>query len=52
VGIVASIAFEAEHDTQLRAIDAGALFGINLTRLACGGGRGEAWRRRPSYFLV
>ncbi|MFT3720673.1 CysB family HTH-type transcriptional regulator [Pseudorhodoferax sp.] len=34
VGIVASIAFEAERDTQLRAIDAGALFGINLTKLA------------------
>ena len=34
VGIVASIAFEAERDTHLRAIDAGALFGINLTRLA------------------
>jgi LysR family cys regulon transcriptional activator len=34
VGIIASIAFEAERDTQLRAIDAGALFGINLTRLA------------------
>ncbi|MDF1485563.1 CysB family HTH-type transcriptional regulator [Ramlibacter sp. H39-3-26] len=34
VGIVASIAFEAERDLQLRAIDAGALFGINLTRLA------------------
>ncbi len=34
VGIVASIAFEAERDTHLRAIDAGGLFGINLTRLA------------------
>ncbi|MEC5214318.1 LysR family cys regulon transcriptional activator [Polaromonas sp. CG_9.5] len=34
VGIVASIAFEAERDTALRALDAGALFGINLTRLA------------------
>ncbi|MBV8617420.1 MAG: CysB family HTH-type transcriptional regulator [Curvibacter sp.] len=34
VGIVASIAYEAERDTNLRAIDAGHLFGINLTRLA------------------
>ena len=34
VGIVASIAFEAERDLTLRAIDAGNLFGINLTKLA------------------
>ena len=34
VGIVASIAFEAERDLSLRAIDAGELFGINLTKLA------------------
>ncbi len=34
VGIVASIAFEAERDTQLRAVDAGHLFGINETKLA------------------
>ena len=34
VGIVASIAYEAERDTGLRAIEAGHLFGINLTRLA------------------
>lgn len=34
VGIVASIAFEAERDTQLQALDAGELFGINLTKLA------------------
>jgi LysR family cys regulon transcriptional activator len=34
VGIVASIAYEAERDTDLRALDAGALFGINLTKLA------------------
>jgi LysR family transcriptional regulator, cys regulon transcriptional activator len=34
VGIVASIAYEAERDTHLRAMDAGALFGVNLTRLA------------------
>ena len=34
VGIVASIAYEAERDTALRALDAGSLFGINLTKLA------------------
>lgn len=34
VGIVASIAYEAERDTGLRAIDVGHLFGINLTKLA------------------
>ena len=34
VGIVASIAFEAERDTRLRSLDAGALFGINQTKLA------------------
>lgn len=34
VGIVASIAYEAGRDTALRALDAGALFGINQTRLA------------------
>lgn len=34
VGIVAGIAYEAERDTQLRAVDAGPLFGINTTKLA------------------
>ncbi|WP_077001113.1 CysB family HTH-type transcriptional regulator [Variovorax sp. KK3] len=34
VGVVAGIAFEAERDTHLRALDAGELFGINQTRLA------------------
>jgi len=34
VGIVASIAYEAERDTGLRALDVGHLFGINLTKLA------------------
>jgi LysR family transcriptional regulator, cys regulon transcriptional activator len=34
VGIVASIAFDAERDRQLEALDAGHLFKINLTRLA------------------
>lgn len=34
VGIVASIAFEAERDLALRAVDVGHLFGINMTKLA------------------
>jgi LysR family cys regulon transcriptional activator len=34
VGIVAGVAFEAERDIRLRAIDAGHLFGINVTKLA------------------
>lgn len=34
VGIVAGIAFEAERDLRLRAVDAGHLFGINLIKLA------------------
>lgn len=42
VGIVASIAFDAERDRTLRAIDAGALFEVNLTRLAI---RRGSWLR-------
>ncbi|RZL66299.1 MAG: CysB family HTH-type transcriptional regulator [Variovorax sp.] len=34
VGIVAGIAYDAERDLTLRSLDAGRLFGINLTRLA------------------
>ena len=34
VGVVASIAFDPDRDRNLRAIDAGHLFAINLTRLA------------------
>jgi len=34
VGIVASIAFDAERDRNLRARDAGHLFEVNVTRLA------------------
>jgi LysR family cys regulon transcriptional activator len=33
VGIVASIAFDEERDLTLRAIDAGHLFAVNLTKL-------------------
>jgi len=39
VGIVASIAFDGERDTALRAIDAGKLFEMNLTKLAVRRGR-------------
>jgi LysR family cys regulon transcriptional activator len=34
VGIVASIAYDAERDRALSALDAGHLFAVNLTRLA------------------
>ena len=34
VGIVPGIAYETERDTQLPALDARSLFGINLTKLA------------------
>jgi len=34
VGIVASIAFDDERDRNLRALEAGHLFELNLTRLA------------------
>ncbi len=34
IGIVASIAFDPERDRTLRALDAGHLFDINVTRLA------------------
>lgn len=34
VGIVASIAFDEERDRTLRALDAGHLFAMNLTKLA------------------
>ena len=32
VGIVASIAFDDERDRDLRALDAGHLFAVNVTR--------------------
>jgi LysR family cys regulon transcriptional activator len=34
VGIIAAMAFDAERDRSLRAIDAGHLFGTNTTRIA------------------
>ncbi|WP_304308199.1 CysB family HTH-type transcriptional regulator [Pseudacidovorax intermedius] len=49
VGIVAGVAFEAERDTGLRAVDAGALFGINHTRLAV---RRGSYLRRYVYAFI
>jgi LysR family cys regulon transcriptional activator len=34
VGVVASIAYDEERDRNLKAIDAGHLFAVNMTRLA------------------
>ncbi|WP_280153379.1 CysB family HTH-type transcriptional regulator [Piscinibacter sp. XHJ-5] len=49
VGIVASIAFDAERDRSLRAIDAGALFEVNVTRLAV---RRGTWLRGYVYAFI
>jgi len=49
IGIVAGMAFEAERDTNLRAADAGALFGVNSTRLALR--RGSYLRRYVFAFI-
>lgn len=49
VGIVASIAFDAERDRSLRAMDAGTLFEVNLTRLAV---RRGAWLRGFAYAFI
>ncbi|MBU1360827.1 MAG: CysB family HTH-type transcriptional regulator [Gammaproteobacteria bacterium] len=49
VGIIATMAFEAERDTALRAVDAGPLFGINHTRLALR--RGNYLRRYVLAFI-
>lgn len=49
VGIVASIAFDAERDRTLRALDARALFEVNLTRLAI---RRGAWLRGYVYAFI
>lgn len=46
VGIVASIAMDAERDRQLHALDAGHLFQVNVTRL---GLRRGAWLRGYAY---
>jgi LysR family cys regulon transcriptional activator len=49
VGIVASIAFDAERDRNLRALDARHLFEVNLTRLAI---RRGAWLRGYAYVFI
>ncbi|WP_407713588.1 CysB family HTH-type transcriptional regulator [Comamonas testosteroni] len=49
VGIIASIAFDAERDRHLRAIDARHLFEVNLTRLAL---RRDAWLRGYAYAFI
>jgi LysR family cys regulon transcriptional activator len=49
VGIVASIAFDIERDRTLRAIDAGHLFEVNLTRLAI---RRGIWLRGYVYAFI
>ena len=49
VGIVASIAFDAERDRTLRALDAGSLFEFNVTRLAVR--RGD-WLRGYAYAFI
>ncbi|KNY10167.1 transcriptional regulator [Achromobacter piechaudii] len=49
VGIVAAVAWDAERDTRLGAIDARHLFEINLTRLAI---RRGAWLRGYAYDFI
>ncbi len=49
VGIVAGVAFEAERDIKLRAVDAGHLFGINVTKLAV---RRDAYLRSYVYTFI
>lgn len=49
VGIVASIAFDAERDRTLRALDARHLFEVNLTRLAL---RRGTWLRGYVYAFI
>lgn len=49
VGIVAAIAFDAERDRTLRALDARHLFEVNLTRLAV---RRGTWLRGYVYAFI
>ncbi|HCW16787.1 MAG TPA: transcriptional regulator [Achromobacter sp.] len=49
VGIVAAVAWDAERDTRLTAIDARHLFEINLTRLAI---RRGAWLRGYAFHFI
>lgn len=49
VGIVASIALDAERDRHLHALDARHLFAVNLTRL---GLRRGGWLRGYAYRFI
>ena len=49
VGIVASVALDAERDHNLRILDAGHLFRVNVTRL---GLRQGAWLRGYVYDFI
>ena len=49
VGIVASVALDAERDRNLRILDAGHLFQVNVTRL---GLRRGAWLRGYAYSFI
>ena len=49
VGIVASIAFDEARDRTLRALDAGHLFEVNVTRLAI---RAGAWLPGYAYSFI
>ena len=49
VGIIASIAVDAERDRHLRVIDARQLFEVNLTRLAL---RRGAWLRGYAFRFI
>ena len=49
VGIVASVALDAERDRQLGILDAGHLFQINVTRL---GVKRGAWLRGYAYSFI
>ncbi len=49
IGIVASIAFDAERDRTLRTIDVGHLFEVNVTRLAL---RRGTWLRGYVYDFI
>jgi LysR family cys regulon transcriptional activator len=49
VGIVASVALDADRDKNLRILDAGHLFQVNVTRL---GLRQGAWLRGYAYSFI
>jgi len=49
VGIVASVALDAERDRNLRILDAGHLFQVNVTRL---GLRKGVWLRGYAYSFI